>query len=485
MGRHAAPDCYSVQTYLSAEFHRQDARWFTKPWDESEWGNKLAPQPPVRTVQKSAKFSGMTVHLHPNKSYQTILGMGSSLEETTVYAMAKNHSDEQVKEILRSLIDPSSGIGMNLFRVAIGASDFADGRAVAPHPKGFYSYQDDRNAPFSIENDRKLNIIRVCKLAIEVAHESGQPIKFFGTAWSPPGWMKDSGELIGGKLKTEMVGAYAEYLRKFVEAYQKEGIPIYAITTANEHYFSPEQYPGCIIDSEQEKLLVEALQREFKQNGLRTKIWLLDHNFDWWNEAAKTLNGLKKDSHASYRAADSVAFHTYGGNVANMSDMHRAFPDKDIQVTEGSRWGAEGANLMVQFFRNWSCSFVSWVTMATQSPGEHIQGPYNSPTTLGPTLLVKNDGAGPQWHKIPEYYLYGQFMKFVKPGARRIDSEPGTEDSITDVAFKNPDSSIVIVAVNQTANAQNVRFVVNGKQFESKIPAQTVATFVMTKGSLQ
>ena len=473
---------YAVQVYFSSELHPRSAGWFKTPWPESEWRYKLSAQTPLWLTSKDPASALTTINVDSSKTYQSVLGMGSSLEETSIYSLAKNHTDAQIKEILRTLIDPVNGIGMNLFRLTIGSSDFSDGRSVSSHPQGFYSYQDDPQGEFSIDNDRKLNILHVVKLAMEVAQESRQPIKFFASAWSPPGWMKDSGALIGGKLKTDMIPAYATYLRKFVQAYQAEGIPIYAITTNNEHYFVPNNYPGCFFDDVQEKLLVEALGREFEQAGLTTRIWIVDHNFYCWHNASKTLNGLKKDSVDDYNRADATAFHLYGGLPSEMSKMHDAFPDKNIEFTEGATWGCKGMNEIAQIFRNWSGSYVSWVTMTTQTPQEHIQGPYNKPPALSPPLFIKQDGTGPEWYKTPEYYLYGQFMKFVQPGAVRIESDPGSEETVTNVAFKNPDGTIALVAINQNEWVEDLRLVIDGNQIVTTIPAATVATYVLKSG---
>ncbi len=475
-----ARDDYAVRVYFSSELHPKDARWFKTPWPESEWRYKLTPQTPLSLTRPDPSSRLMTVHTDPSKTCQSILGMGSSLDETTVYALLKNHTDAQIRQILKALIDPTAGIGMNLFRLPFGTSDFSDGRAVSSQPNGFYSYQDDEHGAFSVENDRKLGIFHVVKLAMAVAKESGRPIKFFASAWSPPGWMKDSGSLIGGRLLTGKIPDYAAYLRKAVQAYEAEGIPLYAITTNNEHYVAPTKYPGCFFDAEQEKLLVEALGREFGQAGLKTKIWILDHNFDIWKQAAKTLAGLKTDSNDGF--ADGVAFHHYGGKPIQMSKLHAAFPDKSIQFTEGSDWGANGMDEIAQIFRNGSSSYVSWVTMADQTPQEHIQGPYNKPPSLSPVLFVKSDGAGPEWFKIPEYYLYGQFMKFVQPGAVRIEIDPGSEETATNVAFKNPDGGIVLVAINQNEWMQDVRFLVEGNQFATTLPPATVATYLLKSG---
>ena len=144
-------------------------------------------------------------------------------------------------------------------------------------------------------------------------------------------------------------------------------------------------------------------------------------------------------------------------------------------------------NEIVQNFRNWSSSYVSWVTMTTQTPTQ-IQGPYNAPPALSPTLLIRNNNTetgtdpNPDYYKIPEYYLYGQFMKYIQPGAVRINSDGGSTSATTNVAFKNPDGTIVIVAVNQNNWDQDVRFVVDGSQFVTAIPAATVATYTLKGG---
>ena len=479
-----APDAsaYAVQSWVSSDYHPKDAHWFKAPWPESEWRYRLSPQAPLALTAPDPASALLTIHVDSQKTHQTILGLGTSLEETSIDAISRNHDDAQIKAILKALIDPKTGLGMSLFRITIGTSDFSDARAVTTNPKGFYTYRDRPEDTFSIENDRKLHILHVLKLALEVSRETGQPIRFFASAWSPPGWMKDSGSLIGGKLLTEKIPDYARYLRQFVQAYRAEGIPIYAVTTNNEHYFAPAQYPGCAFDAHQEALLADAIGKEFKAAGLDTRIWILDHNFDIWKQAAKTLAELKANYPVGYAAVDGTAFHLYGGKPLAMSRLAEAFPDKTIQFTEGATWGTAGMNMIAQIFRNDSSSYVSWVTMTMQSSETHIQGTYSKPPALSPVLLIKKDGPGPDWYTIPEYNLYGQFMRFVRPGAVRIESDPGSEDTVTDVAFKNPDGTIVIVAINQNEWTEDLRFLVDGSQLAASLPPSTVATYLMKAG---
>ena len=474
-----ATDDFDVQVYFSAEYHPKNIKWFTHPWEASEIRYRLRRQDNLK-LTRPGESPATKIEIDPGKTFQTVTGIGASLDEASCYAIQKNHTDAQIKDILRQLIDLKDGIGLNLFRVCFGTSDFSDGRRVSSNPKGWYSYQDDPNGPFSIENDTKLGIIRVLKLAQQVAAESGQPIRFFGSAWSPPGWMKDSNNMVGGKLLATMYGQYAAYLRMAVQAYEAQGIPIYAVTTNNEHYFSPPAYPGCFFDAAAEAMLVEEMGKQFRDNHLDTKIWILDHNFAIWKRARETLDLLSKTTPNAegYAFADAVAFHHYGGSPVAMTRLHDLFPDKNIEFSEGSVWGTAGIAEVAEIFRNWSKSYVYWVPVVTEKTNESIQGPYNVPGALSPTLFVTKDGGGQDMYRTPEYYLLGQFSRFVRPGAVRIESTATEKAGLTNVAFKNPDGTIVVVVVNQNEWKIDFKLVCGRNQVSAAIPACTVATLV-------
>ena len=68
----------------------------------------------------------------------------------------------------------------------------------------------------------------------------------------------------GGPIKRSMLDDYASYLRRFVEAYAAEGIPIYAITLQNERLFEPTDYPGMVISWELERDLLIEVHNNFR-----------------------------------------------------------------------------------------------------------------------------------------------------------------------------------------------------------------------------
>ena len=475
---------------ISSEFHPGDKRWFTAPWrpEDPEWAFKLSRRPSLVLENEEPGGQGeTTIRVDHAKTDQAVTGIGTSLDETSCYAIQKGKDDRQIKELLRRLIDPQAGAGYSLFRVCFGTSDFSDARAVSRHPNGWYTYQDDKDGEFSIENDRKLGILRVLKLARDVARECGTEVKFFGSAWSPPAWMKIGGRIAEGnrdrnQLRGDMAGAMPP-IRKAVQAYEAEGIPIWAITTGNEHLYTPDNYPGCFIPQEVEAKVVVALHKEFAENKLATRIWIHDHNWDLVATGPERVLGLLKDARfgpkgEAYRFVDAVALHHYGGSPGQMVDFRRKFPDMPLEFTEGSVWGARGMDEIVQIFRTGHRSYVSWVPMSTQDPTEHNQGPYNTVDALGPTLLIQASGQGPSWYVTPEYFLIAQFSKFVRPGAIRIESTAGTPETVTNVAFRNPDGTTALVVVNQTTAEQAIRILVASRQARTVLPARSVATYV-------
>ena len=75
-----------------------------------------------------------------------------------------------------------------------------------------------------------------------------------------------------------------------------------------------------------------------------------------------------------------------------------------------------------------------------------------------------------------DYYMYGHFMKFIRPGAIRIDSNPSTT-SLPNVAFRNPDGSIVLVVINPKDDRQKINIEWNHQSLTAELGAESIATF--------
>lgn len=407
--------------------------------------------------------SATTITVNPNVQYQSMLGFGTSLEESTIYNLSLMSSAKR-DEVLRRIIDPVNGAGMNLFRITFGTSDFTS--------RDFYTYEDVRGN-FSIQKDIDYNIISTIQRAIAIGNETGNPIKIFASAWSAPAWMKTNNSLIGGYLKRENTNDLAVYYRRAIQEYQSRGIPIYAMTLQNEPLYAAPDYPSMLLTSANERELAIALKAQLDTYGITTKLWAFDHNFGQvWSHLPGVLD------HAQANAAiEGVAFHDYSGEPTAMTEVRNTYPSKSIQMTERAVWGTGGADRMAQYFRNWSGSYVNWVTMLDQN----IQ-PEKWTGTPGPTMLIQSVTNRNTYWVAPEVNFVGQYAKFVKPGAKRIDSNYGSAATVTNVAFLNPDNSIVTVVINQTNSAKTFKIVSEGKQILGTLPAKTVGTYIWTRG---
>ena len=413
--------------------------------------------------------------VNPERTFQTMLGFGSSLEHSTCSNLFRLPPSER-ERVMARLVSPTQGIGMNLMRVCIGTSDFTG--------DPWYSYDDlpagETDAElkhFSIERDR-VYVLPMLKLA----RQKNPDLLFFASPWSPPGWMKTTGTMIGGELRPQWYAAYAEYFVRFLQAYEAEGIPIYAVTVQNEPGVDRATekdakwfYPSCHWTGEQERDFIrDHLGPALRRHGLKTKIWAYDHNYnvERKGESAGLAHPrtILSDA-AAARFVDGIGFHHYEGRPEGMTRFHEEFPQTTIFFTEGSVFSINGAHDLIERLRNWASSYNAWVTML-DNHGQPNNGPFPASRAI---LRLHTDTL--RVEELFEYYSYGQFMKFVARGAVRIDSTPGNSD-FDNVAFRNPDGLIVLVVVNTTGVEKPFSVAAQEKSFRTGIGPRTVATFV-------
>jgi glucosylceramidase len=367
------------------------------------------------------------------------------------------------------LFDPKKGIGLNILRQPMGASDFA---------LTDYSYDDvaagERDlglTKFSIEHDRAY-IIPLLKEALAV----NPNLKVMGTPWSPPGWMKTSQSMIYGALLPEAYPAFAKYFVKYINAYSEAGVPIYAITMQNEPLNIPGNYPGMGMTAiEQATFLRENLGPALREAGLKTKIFVFDHNWDLIEYPIQVLNDSKAAAYAG-----GIATHCYGGAATAQMELHDRFPEKEIWMTEcsGGDWQKgnlleQQARLIINSTRNWAKTVVLW-NMALDQNHEPFLG---GCTNCRGVVTINHALSPTQITRTVDFTALAHASKFVRPGAHRIASNSFDQGSLEDVAFQNPDGSIVLLVLNSSGGAVPFNIAWQGEFASYKLPAGGVATF--------
>jgi O-glycosyl hydrolase len=401
--------------------------------------------------------SALNIAIDPSKTYQSILGLGGSLEHATCQNLAKL-TEAQRTEVIEKLVDPDKGIGMNLMRVCMGTSDFTG--------EAWYSYDDTPgNAPdpnlehFSIEKDRA----HVLPVILE-AKRINPDLLFFASPWSPPAWMKSNQSLLGGRMREEFFGSYARYFVRFIQAYGKEGIPIHAVTPQNEPGFPNLAYPTCLWTAEEQRDFVrDHLGPALRAASVPTRIWCWDHN---WNRL-DFPRALFSDPEAS-QYVEGTGFHLYEGKPDAQTMLHTEYPTKDIYFTEGSVFGTSGAITIINILRNWARSYNAWVLMLD----EHRK-PNNGPHNASQTCIELMDDGSVVYHF--DYYMMGHFMKYIPRDAVRVDSSQG-DRLCNNVVFRRPDGSMVAVVANASPKNRKVALTLAGRYVQCELPGRSVAT---------
>ncbi|MFD9499399.1 RICIN domain-containing protein [Streptomyces sp. NPDC060035] len=367
-------------------------------------------------------------------------------------------------ELMTSLFSANGdGIGLNYLRQPLGSTDFnATG--------DFYTYEDTPGA-FSIDRDRS-EIIPVLKQATAI----NSSIRFMGSPWSPPAWMKTGNSLNGGSLRTEHYQAYADYLVDSIRAYGQEGITLTDLTVQNEPEFATS-YPSMSMTSSQQADFFKVLDRTLTSAGLPTNLLAYDHNWDHPNYPVEVFNATQ-----GIGRVIGAAFHCYGGAPAAQQQVVDA--GKRVFFTECSgtesadpgttfrdtlQWHAE--NLVVQNMRNGGETVVNWNLALDQNGGPH-QG--HCTNRCNGVVDIANGTVS----RNAEYYVLGHVTKFIKPGATRIGSTSQGAGGVQNVAFQNPDGTRAAYVVNTAAGAQRFSVTDNGKSLAYTLPAGAVATFV-------
>ena len=127
---------------------------------------------------------------------------------------------------------------------------------------------------------------------------------------------------------------------------------------------------------------------------------------------------------------------------------------------------------LVNVIRNWGKSFVKW-PVAVDEPNGPNRGGCDTCREL--VTVHTNEARAGQVDYTIEYSSMGQFTKFVPNGAHRIDCTANSQ--ILNVAFQNPDGSLVLIACNDTTAPQTFKVVWHGQSFRCSLPVNTSVTF--------
>ncbi len=430
------------------------------------------PQPAGQPLE-----SEVAVFVDTRHRFQEVLGFGGAITDATAETYAKLTPAQQ-QAFLSAYFDPREGLGYSLLRTTIHSSDFSSAS---------YTYVKDGDrslASFSIEHDMRYRV-PLLRQALAAGRAKGSEMRVFASPWSAPAWMKSNGNMVGGgTLLPEYRDTWAQYIVRFVKAYEQAGIPLWGLTIQNEP-MAKQTWESMIYSAEDEaRFLGDHLGPALKAAGLQDKkviVW--DHNRDLLPQRA---NHILSDPKARPYVW-GVGYHWYETWAKgepmhrNLAAVHEAYPDVPLLLTEssierfdpaqmqswanGERYGRE----ILADLNAGSSGWVDWNMLLDSRGGPNHVGNY-----CFALLHASDDG---QLIFTPSYAYMGHFTRYIKPKARRV-SATASRSTLDATAFRNPDGSLAVVVMNATSQAQRYRLIVDGSEVAVEIPAHAIQTAV-------
>jgi glucosylceramidase len=450
---------------------------------------KYAPRPGLQWSAAAARVRSATIEIDSTREYQPILGFGAALTEASCFLLhgmpaAARHA------FLTEAYSPF-GLNLSIGRSCIGASDYS---------RSIYCYDDvpdDMNLDhFTLKHDE------ACVLpTLREIRQINPRLFLMATPWSPPGWMKTYGSTFGGRttenilgpythslwdmtnesmlggwMSDQHLGVYSRYIEKFLLGYAQAGVPVQAISCQNEVETTQNgKMPACRWSPGLEAAFIrDHLGPSLRAQHLETQIWLLDHNYNYYQRVASQL----EDQNLA-RYVDGVAWHGYAGTPDQMSLLHRQKPNIPFHWTEGgpfiddpnyARDWAKWGGIFTDALENWCRCAITWNLML-DSKGRPNVGPYN----CGGLVTLNDNGSILQ---SGQCHALRHFSRHLQRGAVRIASgsdAPG----VRHLAVHNPDGSFAVVLTNPgeaPGEALDLRIVHAGQQVSLSLPRDAVAT---------
>ena len=434
--------------------------WLTKG-DQSVLLKKQSTILSFGTVNNSNPF----IDVDESQTFQTIDGFGYSLTGGSAYVINRLNATDKSNLLNELFGSNDNSIGVSYLRISIGASDLnASVFSYDDMPPG----QTDVNLDYFTLDPDRADVIPLLKEILQI----NPAIKILGSPWSPPTWMKDNNNSKGGSLLPQYYDAYARYFVKYIQQMKAEGITIDAITPQNEPLHPGNNPSMLMLATQQADFIKNNLGPAFQATGITTKIITYDHNC---NHPEYPLTVLGDAGARNF--VNGSAFHLYEGDISALTQVHNAYPDKDLYFTEqwtGAKSSFDGdlkwhlKNVIIGSMRNWSRVALEWNLANDPSYNPHTPGgctECKGALTIG-TTVTRNVG----------YYIIAHASKFVPPGSVRIGSNIAGD--LHNVAFKTPSGKKVLIVENDgnSTSAFNIRS--NNKWIATSLAAGAVGTYI-------
>jgi glucuronoarabinoxylan endo-1,4-beta-xylanase len=402
---------------------------------------------------------------------QTIDGFGAS---------SAFFGDSISDEVAEQLFDAQKGIGLSLLRVMIGVPD--DTRSDGSEPT---------DSPNPVATAPELTTAQQAR---------SRGAKVWATAWTPPPIWKTTNNKNGSgdgypsnKLDPSHYQHYADYLANFVDLMGQNGVPLVAVSPANEPDYTASWDGAQWTGDELATFIGENLGPTFQRRCPATEI--VSPDTASWPNLDKYVTPLMA------KAKDYVpiiATHPYS-NGNDPVDLHYSKPranGKRFWETEWSQENKDGdtpdpsmtsaIDLMKHMHDhlavanmnawNWWALTITADALTSADPNKVRQNP----------ALIQPDKEMGKSYMFKRGWAFAHWSRFVRPGFRRVGATDHPNPGVLIEAYRDDSSHIVLTAINTTGNTVTQKFLVTGGSFGTLVPWVTSpADDLVAKASIE
>ncbi|WP_198586763.1 carbohydrate binding domain-containing protein [Glycomyces xiaoerkulensis] len=391
-------------------------------------------------------------------------GFSQAFQRAAVMNGLNGLTPEHRQEVLDLLLDPETGAGFSILRLGIGSSSedpYDLMKSIQPEDPGGPDAE-----PQYVWDGYDGGQVWLAQQAQEYGVD-----RFYADAWSAPGYMKTNGDDAGGGELCGLPGtdcdadwrqAYADYLIRYAEFYEQEGIEITDIGFTNEPDYTTS-YASMRFDYEQINDFVQVMGPTIAESGIDADLVCCD-SFGWDEQTGYT-EAIEADPEAA-QWVDIHAGHSYA------SASNHPLP------TEATTWMSEYAlSASEEFNPAWDAGGGnSGLALANHIHDTVAMGEVNAyiswfGASLNNTAApIQLDGA--DYNVSKRLWATAAYSRFVRPEAHRVDA--GTDGTLLKIsAYRNADGSRVVNLINNRDSRAEVDLDLEGVK-----PGTCIATYV-------
>jgi glucuronoarabinoxylan endo-1,4-beta-xylanase len=381
---------------------------------------------------------GVRVTLDPATTFQTLEGIGgSAADESALRAMAEPYRT-QVLDLVFGDLEPSV-VRLKVRPAIEPVNDDADPAHV--NPAGFARPDD-------------------LLWQLDEIFARGHP-KTIAAMWTPPAWMKTTGqECCGGTLKAGYEAELAELFSVWLGYLEADGHPLDSLSIQNEPE-AASPWDANTYSPPHMATVIEAVAQRLVADGHTTRLHAPDNAVAGF--VYLYLPYLLAEPTAG-PLLDAVAFHLYGST--DYTDPATAAGDLDAAAEAEAAappphrplWMTEFSNTTLQGYGTWDEGL--WQAELIHEALVHdvtLYAMWNLYRPGGPgeaAIVIPPTGDGTPYTITPKYWTLRQYTRYLKPGAVRIAATTNDSDVLVTAWTDATAHTLTVVAINEAADAR-------------------------------